>query len=722
MRGGLRFTFEGAATPVLLASVIVALATDTSRADGLPPADARPSGPHVQLLRVDKVFDESEVGARPPPGRTRVLVVPRATAPPRIDGVLDDEAWKTAAVGDRFWVVEQQRSPTERTEVLVTSDADNLYVAFRAYDSRPDRIVALDTRTDSSLKQDDQIAVELDPFLSHREVSSYSINARGTISDAIAGGRAAQRKWKGLWTGAATRTDYGWSAEMAIPFSILNFEPGTSTFGVNFLRYHNRTSEWSRWADTTPLDLPEERGRLEGLAPSSHRADSPFTFMPFALAGHNVPNREGDVKKTMASAGIDIRYQPKPNQTGVLSILPDFSQVEDAVNSIDFSYNERFRDDNRPFFQEGSAYFTRKDNKDIQQNYFYTQRVPNFNVGAKLFGRSPGLQYGALATRSSGERTDGVIRVQRELSAAKALGATVVFTDQPDLRNTLVAGDILWRQTSGIYYQADAAVTRTSHGAGDGTFVQGVLGWRSPYWTLSATADQYDLNFLPQLGLLDTDLRDTRGFRGSVSYYRDYTNGTIRELTGYVTSEFRYTDDGRLQRRTNSAGGSVELRKQQIRLGLYYSEGPYRPLRKKTAGAWADTFNDDWYLTSSLDFNTRSKNLHYGASFSTGFLGGGDYEFTSAYVSIRPTATTSLGLSAQQLYSFGRYRQIVLTGGWDVNPKNSLYSRFYTSDGDHYFRLAYVYNMKTNLDVFMVYERQPELKNSISVKLLMTFK
>jgi hypothetical protein len=155
---------------------------------------------------------------------------------------------------------------------------------------------------------------------------------------------------------------------------------------------------------------------------------------------------------------------------------------------------------------------------------------------------------------------------------------------------------------------------------------------------------------------------------------------------------------------------------------LYYSEGPYRPLRKKTAGAWADTFNDDWYLTSSLDFNTRSKNLHYGASFSTGFLGGGDYEFTSAYVSIRPTATTSLGLSAQQLYSFGRYRQIVLTGGWDVNPKNSLYSRFYTSDGDHYFRLAYVYNMKTNLDVFMVYERQPELKNSISVKLLMTFK
>lgn len=715
-------TIKLALLSTMLGAILVVLTPASSRADSAQPTLPASVEPRTQTPpNMDKMLEGVEVGARPPPGRSRSLTVPRTTAPPAIDGVLDDEAWKAAALADNFWVVEQQRRPTERTEVLVTSDDQYLYFAFRVYDTRPEGIVALDTRIDSSLKDDDQVAVELDPFLSHREVSSYSINARGTISDSIAGGRAAQRSWKGLWRGAATRTDYGWSAEMAIPFGILNFEKGTSDFGVNFLRYQNRTSEWSRWADTTPLHLPEERGRLLGLQAPLSQEGSPITLMPYVLLGRNVPDRRGDVKRNLASTGIDIRYQPKPNETGVLSILPDFSQVEQAINSIDFSYNEKFLDDNRPFFQEGSAYFTSTDKNSVQSTYFYTQRVPDFNVGAKFFGRSAGRQYGVLATRSPGDRTDAVIRVQRELSAANAFGATVAVTDQPTLRNLLVAGDIQQRQASGVFYQLDAAATRTTQVDGDGTFVQGVLGWRNTFWTVKATADQYDLDFLPELGLLDVDLRDTRAIQGSVSYYRDLATGAFRQISGYLTFEYRATSDGRLQRRVASAGGSAELREQQVRLSTYFSKGPYRPLRKKTPGAWVDALNHDWYLTTTIDLNTRSKTFYYGGSFATGFLGGGDYKFLTAYVNLRPTSTTSLGVSAQQLDSFGRYRQFVMTAGWDVTQKNSLYTRFYTSNGDHFYRLAYVYNLKSNVDLFFVYENEPQTRASLSVKLLMSF-
>jgi hypothetical protein len=181
-------------------------------------------------------------------------------------------------------------------------------MAFRVYDSQPDKIVALDTRRDASLKRDDQVCVELDPFLSYREVSDYCINARGTVSDSIAGGRASQQAWKGTWDGAARRTPYGWSAEMAIPFEILNYEAGTTTFGVNFLRYHNRSAQWSRWADTTVQHLPEECGCLTGLSPPRVAQRSPLTAMPYVLGGRNIPDEDGDIKTTLVTAGIDIRY------------------------------------------------------------------------------------------------------------------------------------------------------------------------------------------------------------------------------------------------------------------------------------------------------------------------------------------------------------------------------------------------------------------------------
>jgi len=264
-------------------------------------------------------------------------------------------------------------------------------------------------------------------------------------------------------------------------------------------------------------------------------------------------------------------------------------------------------------------------------------------------------------------------------------------------------------------------VTRTSRAEGDGAFMQGVLGWRNAHWTVKAIADRYDLDFRPELGLLDTDLRDTRAIQGSVSYYATFPAGIWREVSGYFITEYRETGDGRLQNRTYSAGGSAELRKQQLRFSAYYSEGPYRPIKRKTPGLWSNTLNHDWYLSTSVDFNTRSTVLLFGANFATGTLGGGDYEFKSLYLTYRPTATTSVGLSGQQLNSFGRYRQVVATAGWDINPRNSLHTRFYRSGGEDYYRLAYVYNMKSNVDWFFVLDKEPRTETAISLKLLVSF-
>jgi hypothetical protein len=649
---------------------------------------------------------------RPPPGRTRVLEVPQTRVRPVLDGALDDAAWKGAVVAREFWISEQQRWPNEQTEVLVTADAEYLYLGFRVYDSQPQAVQALQTRRGVGLGLDDQIAVELDPFLSYREISTYRVNANGVQDDTIAGGRARQLAWRGDWQAAAVRTAYGWSAEIAIPFAILNFEEGATSVGVNFLRYHHRTAEWSRWADITVRALPEEMGRLSGLTLTTVKPQ-PWTFMPYALVGRHIPNKRGELRDTVVNAGAELRYQPRPNLTGVLSLNPDFSQVETAITDINFNYNEKFREDPRPFFQEGSAYF----GNTVQ--YFYSNRIPNFDYGAKFFTRTNAYQLGALAIDAPEGRKDYVVRAEREFDATHSIGGLIVQTDRPELRNSLYVVRGQGRESSGLYYAMDGAFTRTESQPGDGSRLYGTVGWARDFWSMGVTADRYTLNYRPANGLLDRDLPDTHGYLPYVTYYRDLGEGPLREIRGDVTHTERFTGDGRVQRRTWYAGASVESRN-QVRLNVSYYGGIYRPVGVEP-GSWSSSVNHDHYWTTGVHFNTRSSRLGYGATRSEGSLGGGDYRYTQAYVWSRPTATTFINATTEYLSNFGNFRQTVLSAGWDISARQGIAGRYINAYYGNAYRLAYTLQVKKNVDLFVVYDDMPAQPASLSAKIVMTF-
>ena len=218
--------------------------------------------------------------AEPPAGHTRVIEAQRVADPPAIDGRLVEASWQLGGAGEGFWVSEWRQAPTDQTRVVVLYDDTTLYVAFTCLDARPDKVRATQLTRDASPGVDDRVTVELDPRHAHRSVSRFTVTARGTPSDAIAGGRAAA--FKGKWTVAAQRTPTGWTAEFAIPFAMLDLDPETDTIGVNFSRYQNRTRELSYWADVTPQRLPEEAGHLTGLR-------VPTTTSSRSLAMRQVP-------------------------------------------------------------------------------------------------------------------------------------------------------------------------------------------------------------------------------------------------------------------------------------------------------------------------------------------------------------------------------------------------------------------------------------------------
>jgi len=662
----------------------------------------------------------------PLPGHERSLTIQEidsSTTKPVIDGRLDDAAWSTVNASSGFWNSIRNRLPTDQTEVLALMDGEYLYFGFRLYDSEPDAITSVRTVRDGGLGYDDAITVELDTFFNRRDISEFSVNPNGTQSDAIAGGRSSKIEWKGDWTGAAERTDFGWTAEFAIPFAILNYNDDTTQFGVNFKRYQSRTKEFSYWADVTPQSLNEEMGQLANIELPVLEGKNPWTFMPFALAGHNIENKDGDIDSSLITAGIDMRYQPRPDLTGVFSVNPDFSQVEAAVTDISFSYTERSLSENRPFFAEGADYFSSSGD---DEEYFYSNRVPNFDAGAKSFGRAGRAQFGLLTTLAPDNRTDFVGRTLYEVDETNSAIATIVGTNRSDMNNMLAVAQYRGRQpSSGLNYSLDLAGSQTTHVTdpelpdGNGSAYKGSIGWKGDYLYATFRTDRYGVDYFPANARLDDDLPGTDSKSVVAGYYREASNDLWREIQAYGGTEYREDTLGRKQRQKVYASGSVEFTT-DIRVTLFHEQGPYRPVTD-TRGVFEDELNDDSYTSMYVDFNTRSNEYAGGVQYDRGDLGGGPYKYVAAYGWWRPINPVYLKISAERIYSFGTYDQVVLTGSWDITPEHALGGRYiYTNDAD-YFRLAYSHRPREGLDIFAVYDNSPSVPDELSVKVVKTF-
>ena len=641
---------------------------------------------------------------------------------PDIDGKLDDAVWGRAAVSGGFWCSLQNKPPSDRTEVLVVSDGGYLYFGFRLHDTLPEAITSTTTVRDVGVGYDDSITIELDTFFNRRDISTFSLNPRGTQSDQIAGGRSSKVEWKGDWLGAALRTDYGWSAEFAIPFAILNYADGETRFGANFKRYQSRTKEFSYWADVTPQGLNEEMGQLTGLELPASSWKQAWTFMPFLLAGKNIPDKEGVVQDTVVTGGVDVRYQPRPDLTAMLAVYPDFSQIEKAVTDISFSYSEKAVDENRPFFVEGADYFNSKDD---DNEYFYSDRVPDFNFGGKGFGRAGRTQVGLLATQAPNDRYDFAGRMLYELDDTNSAIATVVGTSREEFDNLLAVAQVAGRQPSGLNYSLAAAYTDTRDATdpgtpkGEGWHYAGSAGWKGNYAYVNVEGDRYDREYFPADGLLDGDLPGTQGASFRLGYYREMAHPVWQVIQGYAGATYRETTGGHKQSQKVFVSGSVELN-QDIRVGLYHDEGPYRPVTD-VRGVFEDTFNEDRYSSATLDFNTRSTHFSGGVQYDWGDLGGGDYRYYLAYGWWRPVDPLYLKVSAERTDSFGITDQVVATASWDITPENTLAGRYVYNEDIQYYRAAYAYRPRRGLDIFLVYEDDSSREAEYSVKVVIAF-
>ena len=158
-----------------------------------------------------------------------------------IDGLLTEALWEEAAPATGFTQSEpyEGRAATERTEVRVLYDDENIYFGIYCHTSDPDQLIVNDLRRDFQSRDGDSFEIILDTFNDDRSGFLFVTNPESAKLDAQLAndGRDVNTDWDGVWQVRSSINRDGWSSEMVIPFKTLRFSKvGTGNWGINFLR------------------------------------------------------------------------------------------------------------------------------------------------------------------------------------------------------------------------------------------------------------------------------------------------------------------------------------------------------------------------------------------------------------------------------------------------------------------------------------------------------
>src|SRR5918996_3971453 len=321
-------------------------------------------------------------------GAPPVVTASRAESPPRIDGAVDDAQWASAPGFDAFVqsYPNEGAAPTERTELRVLYDRRNLYVAVRAFDSRPREIVRTLGRRDNP-PASDLVTVVLDSTLDRRTGYAFTVTAAGVIRDGIyTNDKQFSTEWDGVWDAGAQVGVDGWSAELAIPLSLLRFPPGGErVWGFHVRRELPRTHEL---IDTTVIPSSghqfvsrfiELRG-LDSLEPHRRLEIVPYAATRAAVAPrYDEPERPSPrLWIPSADVGLDLRSALSSDLALTATVNPDFGQVEADQVVLNLSNTELFFPEKRPFFTQGVDLFVpvgADDTGRAPQMLFYSRRI-----------------------------------------------------------------------------------------------------------------------------------------------------------------------------------------------------------------------------------------------------------------------------------------------------------------------------------------------------------
>ncbi|WKN42682.1 DUF5916 domain-containing protein [Tunicatimonas pelagia] len=302
------------------------------------------------------------------------LFATRITAPPKIDGILDEEIWlKTRCSAMNF----VQRSPNPGgepsvpTEVKVLYDNHSIYIGAYLYDVSADSIMREFTKRDD-FGFSDVFSVYFDTYDDDINAFEFSISAAGVQIDRRWTAMGRDESWNAAWISEVTIDGSNWYVEMEVPFSALRFpKTPVQEWGVNFRRAVRRNNESNYWNEIDPQvnGFVNQFGRMAGVI--NVKSPVRLSISPYVSAYHDTYS--GDLENPASTSsqfngGMDIRYGINDAFTLDMILVPDFGQVVSDNQVLNLTPFEVQFDENRQFFKEGTDLFNKGD-------FFYSRRV-----------------------------------------------------------------------------------------------------------------------------------------------------------------------------------------------------------------------------------------------------------------------------------------------------------------------------------------------------------
>ena len=325
--------------------------------------------------------------------------IPRVEARIEVDGVLDESEWRRAWVMSldyEFQPGENTPAPV-RTQVFVMHDDSRLFVGFRAYDPDPSAIRAHLTDRDQAWA-DDWVGFVIDTFNDERRDYRFTVNPLGVQMDNIEVESSGSTPWDGIWKSAAVMTDWGWSAEIEIPFSTLRFQrsTGPQVWGFDAIRGYPRSVSHQmglfardRSNNCYLCQAPKIEG-FAGVSPGRNIEIVPTLTATRTDEREALPDGEMVTGDPDFELGLTARWGITPNLTLSGTLNPDFSQVE--ADALQLTVNRPFAiffPELRPFFMEGADYF------ETPMNVVYTRMMREPEWGLKVTGKEGAHTIGA---------------------------------------------------------------------------------------------------------------------------------------------------------------------------------------------------------------------------------------------------------------------------------------------------------------------------------------
>ena len=355
------------------------------------------------------------------------IVANRINNPPKIDGILNDDLWKSLPAVSDFNMFEPGNegliSQEYQTLVKMAYDDNAVYIAVYMFDPNPDKILRQLSQRDEVFVQADLFYVALNTLNDGINETRFYVTSAGTIGDSKNSQNEEDFNYNVVFDCKTSIDTKGWYAEYKIPYNALRFpEIEMQDWSVNFYRELKNKNETHSW---NFIDNKVGNEKLyNGLVTGIKNINPPvrLTFYPFA---QGVVSNFDNNSETDVTAGLDLKYGISDSFTLDLTLVPDFGQTAFDEVRLNLGPFEQTFEENRAFFTEGvelfdkgEIFFSRRIGgppsgtiQDLNPNETIIEAPSNVNIlnAVKVSGRTKkGLGVGFL--NSITERTYATIR------------------------------------------------------------------------------------------------------------------------------------------------------------------------------------------------------------------------------------------------------------------------------------------------------------------------